>query len=400
LGEGGFGQVFNQVVQLARDHGVVKDRLRLKDATHVLADIAVPSALELVAQVRDKLLQATVPFAPDLVAGEQINLNMLRESTANLQPAERLLRRVAQLRDMLVWIDEVSAAEDVMKTRPWEIFCARRTLAHKILHEQEDPRAGDRTRSTTDPDARRAKHGEWFDGYLLDLSLDPDSEIITQINVLPGNGDEAMDALFLVQEEEAAFGNDIAALSIDGAGFNGVMLHELQNPAGQAMEVFVPPPPEKPSAVFTSDDFVEDCEAGVVTCPAGQTSSYRQRDKRDHGTYYMFGKTTCAACPLKSQCVPQVDNRGYGRRISKNDYETEYRQARQKATTPEYKAVRREHMKVERKLGEMMNCHGGRRPRHRGRNRVLCAEFMAATATNVKRLVRLLCAPNREVCPQ
>src|SRR3972149_1024915 len=48
LGIQGFRQVFRQVVHTAREHGVVKDRLRIKDATHVIANMAVPSALALV----------------------------------------------------------------------------------------------------------------------------------------------------------------------------------------------------------------------------------------------------------------------------------------------------------------------------------------------------------------
>ena len=93
---------------MARAHGLVKDRLRIKDATHVIADIAVPSTLALVAQIRDKLLAAAEPFAPLLVAGERVNLEQLREATATLKPAERLVTRLAQLREMLVWADALT----------------------------------------------------------------------------------------------------------------------------------------------------------------------------------------------------------------------------------------------------------------------------------------------------
>jgi hypothetical protein len=35
----------NSPVRVAREKGIVRDRLRLKDATHMLANIAVPSAM-------------------------------------------------------------------------------------------------------------------------------------------------------------------------------------------------------------------------------------------------------------------------------------------------------------------------------------------------------------------
>ena len=113
---------------------------------------------------------------------------------------------------------------------------------------------------------------------------------------------------------------------------------------------------------------------------------------------YFFPQNTCATCPLVSSCMAKVPQKAWGRSVRKNDYESEYRRARQKATTPEYQAVRQEHSKVERKLGEVMNCHGGRRPRFRGQGKVLYAELMACTVTNIKRLVRLLCAQKAEPC--
>jgi transposase len=400
LGVKGFRRVFNQVVHLARERGVVKDRLRLKDATHVIANIAVPTALALVAQTRDKLLAAAEPFASLMVEGERVSLEMLRETTKGLKPEDHLATRVAHLREMLAWADEVTPPDGAEKNRLWQTFLAQRDLAHKILYDQEHPEAGDRTRSTTDPEARRARHGQWYDGYMMDVSMDADSEMITQINVLAANGDEAADAAELIRQEEAAQGNDVEAVSIDGAGFNGPALRELEDPKGLAVNVFTPPSEEKESTIFTPEDFVKDEQRKTVTCPAGQTSRYRRRDQHDHGWVYQFTRQTCDDCPLLSQCMTHPPKGKFGKAVRKNDYDAEYRRARQKATTPEYTAVRREHPKVERKLGEVMNRHGGRRACYRGQRKVLIQELMACTAANVKRLVRLVCAPEAAISYQ
>lgn len=398
LGTQGFRKVFCQVVHTAREHGVVKDRLRIKDATHVIADMAVPTALALVAQTRDKLLAAAERFAPLLVEGERVNLELLREVTQDQKPAERLVTRLAQLREMLAWADEIPPPHDAQTNRLWQTFLTQRDLAHKILEDQEHPEAGDRTRSTTDADARRAKHGQWYDGYLTDISMDADSEIITEVNVLPANGDEAADAVHLIRQEEAAHGNDIQAMSIDGAGFNGPVLRELEDAKGLNVDTYVPPKKDRETEVFTPQDFQEDAEQGVLTCPAGQTSKYRQRDNQKHTTVYRFDGDVCRACPLMARCLKQVPKKTFGRTVRKTDYQTEYRRARQKALTPQYAEVRREHPKVERKLGEVMNRHGGRRARYRGRWKVLMQQLMACTATNVKRLVRLGCVMDLEIC--
>ena len=399
LGTEGFREVFQQVVSTAREQGVVKDRLRIKDATHVIADIAVPSALALVAQTRDKLLAAAEPFAPLLVEGERVNLEMLREATQAQKPVERLATRVAQLWEMLVWADELTPPENAGKNRAWQTFLAQRDLAHKILEDQEHPNAGDRTLSTTDPDARCGKHGQWFDGFLIDILIDADSEFITEVNVLPANGNEAADAVELIRREEAVHGNDVEAMSIDGAGFNGPLLRELEDPDDLDVDTYVPTPKEPETALFTPQDFEEDTERGVVTCPAGQTSTSRYHDNQKQTTKYRFDPEVCRGCASLDRCMKNPPRR-HGRTVCKTDYQAEHDRARQKATTPQYAAVRREHPKVERKLGEVMNRHGGRRARYRGRWKVQMQELMACTATNVKRLVRLLCAPAAEISSQ
>jgi hypothetical protein len=373
---------------------LVKDRLRIKDASHVIANIAVPTTLALIAQTRDKLLAAAEAFDPTRVEGERVNIELLRESTGGQDVEQRLVTRVTHLREILAWIDDIESPQHANEDPAWQTLVEQQQLAHKILADQEHPEAGHRTLSTVDPDARRGKHGSWYDGYVVDIMADADSELITEINVFAAGGDEAADAIELVRQEEEAQGNDIAALSMDGAGFNGPMLRELEDPEGLAVNTFAPPKQEASSTLFTPNDFVEDSERRRVTCPAGQCSHYRQRDARDRGWIHRFQRTTCQDCPLLSRCMKKPPALGgpFGRTVCKNDYEAEYRRARQKATTPEYEAVRAEHPQVERKLGEMLNRHGGRRANYWGIEKVLIQELMAGLATNVKRMVRLLCA--------
>jgi len=396
MGEEGFRKVFEGVVQAAREHGVVRDRLRIKDATHIIGNMAVPTALALVAQTRDKLLEAAEPFAPMLVKGERVKRDVLREDDQNLAADKRLVTRVVHLREILTWADEIASPEETHDGQAWGRFLAQRDLAHKILEDQEHPGSGDRTLSTTDTDARCGKHGQWFDGYILDVMIDADSEIITQINVLPGNGDEAADAVELIRQEERAYGNDVEALSIDGVGFNGPVLRELEDPDGLNVNTYVPVPKESESSRFTPADFGENADRTTVTCPAGQTTSCRYHDKTKQTTKYRFPLEACRNCPLRNQCMKNAPQK-HGRTVCKTDYQAEHERARQKTTTPQYAEVRRQHPKVERKLGEVMNRHQGRHARYRGRWKVLIQELLCCTAANVKRLTKLVSAPNATI---
>lgn len=389
IGTEGFLEVFNALVSAARERGFVKNRLRIKDATHVIGNVAVPTALALVAQCRDKLLDAAEPFDPEQVEGERVALELLRTTTQSIPSAERLVSRLVHLQGILLWCDRLAAPEKPESNRFWQAFLVQRDLAHKIFEDQNQHARGDKTLSVSDPDVRRGKHGEFFDGYLVDILLDADSELITQINVLSATGPEAMDAVTLLSGEQAAGGNQVQSLSIDGVGFHGEMLRQLESPDGMKTDVYVPVPADKADGLFTPRDFRLDSDSGVLVCPAGQRSTAKRYDETKKATSYGFRKTTCATCPLLSRCMKSLPTSSRGRTVCISDFTVEHTRARERAQSEGYREVRQEHPKVERKLGEMMNRHGGRRARYRGRAKVYIQQLMVAVATNTKRFVKL-----------
>lgn len=334
---------------------------------------------------------------------------MLRERTKDQRDESRLSARVTHLQELVAWADGLPTPDD-LETNPvtastWKKFQDTLALAKKILDDREGG-AQRKTLSVHDPDARRGKHGGYYDGYLTDILMDADSGIITQINVLEAGGDEARDAVDLVRAEQAAHGNQIEALSIDGAGFNGEMLRELEGEAtaeaneeanhGLGVTVYVPPKAEPAGERFTSADFIWNEEGTAVTCPAGETSQYRQRDTGRHATIFRFTRQTCDGCLLVGQCVTQPGTGAFGRSVTKNDYEAEYQRVRQRAKTDEFATVRRQHPAVERKLNEILNHHGGRRARYWGRAKVHIQELMTGFVVNTKRMVTMLAAPRAD----
>jgi transposase len=393
LGVAGFGRVFDKLVAQARQAGLVKDRLRLKDASHVIASIAVPTTLALVAEIRDRLLAAAEPFDPQGAAGQQIEVELLRARTAGERDETRLAARVTHLRELVAWTQALPAPTDAATHPAWQKLRQTRELAEKILRDREHPEDGRKTLSVTDPEARRGKHGVWYDGYVTDILLDADSGLITQVRVLEAGGDEAKDAVELIRAEEAAQGNDIQNLSIDGAGYNGEMLRALEGPDGLGVTTFVPPKTEPASTRFSATEFTLNAEGPAVTCPAGQVSQYHQRNPDRHSAIYRFTRAVCAACPLAKQCVAKLGHGLFGRSVTKNDYEPEYQRARQRAQTADFAAVRREHPAVERKLNEIMNHHAGRRARYRGLHKVQVQQYMTCLVVNVKRFIQLPIAP-------
>jgi hypothetical protein len=350
LGPQRMQRIFDALVGQARRLGLVKDRLRLKDATHIIANIAVPSTIRLVAQVRDQLLEALQPFAAAQVAQEEQRAELIHVSTEDAKDEERLVQRVTHLRGVLAWADAIPGQEGFGQQGEavQEKLGAALALAHKVLADREDPKAGDKVVSAHDPDARCGKHGDYYDGYLLDVAMDADSQIITAVNVLPANGNEGADVVHLIQQEEQAHGNDVPAVSIDGAGYRGPVLRELTAPTGLNMEVFTPPSEMPPPKGFPPERFALDVLEGTLTCPAGATTKQRERNNNDTGWKYRYSKAQCAGCALRGECLANPN--ATHRTVIKNDYEAEYAAAQAKAQTPEYAKVRREHPAIERLL--------------------------------------------------
>ena len=264
-------------------------------------------------------------------------------------------------------------------------------IAHKVLADRDNPKRGDRLVSLEDTGARFGYHHGSFCGYLLDLAMDAESELVTSINVLPANGDEAADAATLVRQEEEAHGNDVAALSADSVLFQGQKLRELGDPEGLGLEVFVPPVQPSKTDYFTPEDFELDETGQKLSCPSGKTTNCRYRNSRDSGWTYRYRRSDCVACPLREKCMKELPKQ-QGRAVNKGEYTAEYAAARETAETPEYAEVRKIHPKVERKLGEIVRHHDGRRARCRGRPKVLLQELLATLVVNARRIVQMLCA--------
>jgi hypothetical protein len=388
LGEDRFEQIFQELVTQAREHGLVRDRLRLKDATHLLADVADLTALERVAQVRARLLEAAESLFAAWVLQERERLEMLRQSTAELADEERLAHRLAHLREMTQVLQARVAdlpASTIVPDRRRDALTDALVLAQKLLGDHDHPEAGDRLVNAADPDARTGKHGSYYIGYMTNVAIDADSEIITAIDVLPANGLEAANTITLIKQEESAQGNDVGGVSLDGIGYNGPVLRELSDPAGLNLEVTVPPPTVPPSVKFGPERFSLNV-LGELQCPAGQTT--KTREKVAGGHKYQFKPTQCGGCPLRGECLHKPEGNG-GRSVIKNEHEAEYAKVKAKAKTPEYAQTRKTHAKIERKLADLVRNHAMRRASYRGLWKVRIQAFMTALVANVKRIVRL-----------
>jgi hypothetical protein len=265
--------------------------------------------------------------------------------------------------------------------------------------------APDRVISTVDPEARhgRKTQAKGFDGFKGHVAVDPDSEIITETVVTPGNvGDgavaEELIADLLAESDKTPAGSGADADSEDdGTSVEGDRAGSVygdnaygtgpfqERLEGEGIESRCKT--QKPTAaggLFTKERFEVNLDDDTVTCPAGVTVAIRPH--RDGAGQARFGDA-CAGCTLREQCTRSTA----GRTIGIGAHEAALARARERQRDPgwqeDYRATR---PKVERKLAHLMRRrHGGRRARVCGTVRVGADFNLLAAAANLARLAVL-----------
>jgi len=201
IGQERFTQVFQDLVGQAREFGfLVRDRLRLKDATPHLPRHQRRAALGLVAQVRRSVLQAAKPL---FQTGSRRATKLERFATTRECPTTNAWSHVwkgaghdhrfaRQLR-ICRHIGTASQRQRLERAGRWRPSERR--------SRSMEPRTG--LISGVDDDARLASTATIFAAF-AGFAMDPDSGDHHAVNVLPGNGAEAADAIHLIARKSSA----------------------------------------------------------------------------------------------------------------------------------------------------------------------------------------------------
>jgi hypothetical protein len=263
--------------------------------------------------------------------------------------------------------------------------------------------------STVDPEARHGHktQARSFDGYKGHVAIDPDTEVITDTAVTPGNAGDASVAEDLIGDLLAEGHTEAGSNRDDRA--DGQVVNSDGSGGGEPDEDAPPTVygdnaygtgdfqrrledegldsrcktqrPNATNGLFGKDRFVVDLEADTVTCPAGVTVSIRRHS--DGGGIAKFAEA-CASCALRAQCTKAKEGRSIA--VGPNEAVLARARARQKHPdrVADYRATR---PKVERKIAHLMRRkHGGRRARVRGRVKVAADFSLLAAAVNLARL--------------
>jgi hypothetical protein len=249
----------------------------------------------------------------------------------------------------------------------------------------------------------KSQRQSWV-GYKIHLCEEPESELITRVEVRPANEYDADAALGLIERQKESVGLLPKELLCDGAYGSTDVRADLRK---LRVEVVAKMRPLTDTKHLRKDEFEIDLLAnegeGSVRCPAGVTTT-DFRMARD-GWYrpvklFRFPKEACDRCELKERCLGGPNGRTKrpvrqppGRQVQLHYHEEVLQQARAEQRTAEQKKALRERLrpraKVERKISEVLRLHGLRQGRYCGLKKTDQQAVMTATMVNAKRLFTL-----------
>jgi hypothetical protein len=245
--------------------------------------------------------------------------------------------------------------------------------------------AKDRIISVHDPEMRhgRKSSSHLFDGYKAAVVVDVESQLLTDVEVLPGNAHDASKQEEMLIESEKNIGAEIKR-ALGDTSYGSVELRLQARAIGRELFAPVAKPPQ--TGRFTKEDFQIDLENGTVMCPAGQTTAVFHKAKHRtakgsefNNKAYQFSAVQCGSCPLRDKCIKPATK---ARSVTVHEHEALLQEAKRFQRSEEFHEWYRKRSTVEHRIARLVQL-GVRQARYCGSAKVLFQVAMTATIANL-----------------
>ena len=418
-------EVFEGSLRLARQSGYLKKRgMRVAlDTTYILGRGAVKDTYNLLADGIVKLLRVLAAVANTTVRewaegqGYERYLGSSIKGEATIDWSDRtaqrkLLGEIVADADRLLELARQAWLELPEDSVQRQSIVAGAELLGQLLLQDVERKSGDgdgdvdahadaaddgvsvrdgvskdRMLSVHDPELRHGHKSSRrrFNGHKAAIVVDTDYQLITAVDVLPGNAPDNLGALELVEASEVSTGS-VVEEAMGNAAYGDGGTRQTFADAGRRLVAKVPGRPDRKH--FPKHDFHLDLAAGSCTCPAGQvTRTIVPAGKRTDGAgrvhrlqAFQFDGAVCGVCPLRSQCI--VAKGWQGRRVLIHPQEGMLQQARALQQSADYDEYRARRVVVEHRLARLVQL-GIRQSRYFGRVKTKFQLYLAATVANL-----------------
>lgn len=362
LGKERFDRLFNRIVLQAKQKDLLKERLKIVDASKVIADISLPNKVNLLHQGRKLIIKTISKLNPK--KAKELTKKYLRKTRLFTKPTKKEASKERKLSRQFIKSVKGKFTERIDD------------LCRKLNSVSWNRKKKDKIASFVDLDARFGKTSPKekgnFCGYKAHIAED-ESEIITSVDTLKGGEIEGtrLEPLLKREEEKGLKSKAIVGDSIYDSGDNYQLLGQRK------MKAYI---------TFnrrnrrTWQGFKYNKKKDCLACPQKKTSIGKV--PQEDGFLYYFSTTDCQNCPSKTSCIKPKENRA--RVFVKAGYIFTGGQNRYRKRALKLRKM------IERKFGEAKKWHGISRARYRGKWKVAIQVLMTFLVINAKKMARLL----------
>jgi len=353
LGEERFERIFDKFIEQCKEKGLLQEKLKAVDATHIVADVAIPNTVNLLREGRKRILGQLEQEKKKL---DQSLKKYLPENSSQKPSKEDLTKEFNLCKEL------IGKVKGKYSSRVEELTA----LLEKVAHPEKKRKLV----SFVDPEAR---FGTKFAGYKAHIAKD-ESEIVTSCETLPGDENEGekgnLESLLKKEDKKGLAAEAVACDALYDSLANRLNVEK------RGMKHYIPEKRKKKKL----DDFIYSEKDDEFICQKGY-SSIGKTYHEDAYVYY-FSSRLCKACDEKEGC-PCSENRP-------TLYVSESHLLYIKVDPEERKKALSKRRRIEAKFGQAKKHHRMARARYRGRWRVAIQVFMTFMVMNLKRMVKLL----------
>jgi len=404
--------VFDRVLNHLIEAGLIKkDEIQRIDATHIIADIAIPTMVTLVKKGIFEVLKPLKANHRDVYKKVESEISIAEYShekvnqegpgRMDLEKRKRKLVDVVQDARKLLGLAKEIKTDAVVKEK---VDMLKRILRENIekdkdgngIEKDRSDKPSDLMVSPIDEDARYGAKSKTkkFMGYKANVTESVENRMITNIKAMPGNMSDGkpMVETVLEQKGHGLIPKKLIGDTAYGDGANRKALKQNGTEVVAPLRIVN----NRTKVVFPKSMFKHDAANETLTCPQGVTTGPSYRDKRKDITVFHFPMSKCNVCPVQKQCTYDYDGR---RSVGISASNAELREAEIYNLSEQFKVDMRLRPAIEGKLSELKRYHGLTRARYRGLKKLGLQCYFTATAVNIKRWIKLLLNKARPPVP-
>jgi len=382
---GGFG---HKALRVALDSAPLWGAGRVEDTFNLIGH-----AMEVVVKCASVVAGLTPNEVRDragvrLLGGPSIKAALDIDWDDKVQQQEALERLLSEVTALHSWVEHNLSAEASEPPLKEALELLSRVIEQDIEPDPEG--CGHRIRKGTARDRRisirdgQMRHGRKsksrvINGYKRHVAMDLDSRLVLAATVRPANESEYKAETDIRPDVERL--GKIEELHIDRGYLAGSWSRQLH----ESGHTVICKPRKIRSERFTKSDFRFDFDAGLSTCPAGESAPIR-KGRTGRPDRVSFPSATCRACHLRPQCM--TDKQCRGRDLTLHAAEPLLQQLRDDKKTTAGRARLRERVQVEHCLAHL-TARQGRRARYIGVRKNVFDVRRTAAINNLHCLLRM-----------